>query len=67
MNCGYCHSKRVLATESRGFRTYRCKRGCSDYQHEEINARPAEPTISSGISLNGLTGSDASAPIADTT
>ena len=54
MRCQYCHAPMVLATESRGFRTYRCKRGCTDYRHEEIPARPAAPTISAGIIQSGL-------------
>ena len=52
MNCIFCHAKMVLATESRGFRTYRCSRGCADYQYEEINARAAAPTISPGTLQN---------------
>ena len=66
MRCQYCHAPMVLATESRGFRTYRCKRGCTDYRHEEIPARPAAPTISAGITQNGPGANDASAQTADT-
>ena len=66
MTCLFCQAPMVLATESRGFRTYRCKRGCSDYRHEEIAVRAAEPVILPGITQNGPGANDASAQTADT-
>jgi aerobic-type carbon monoxide dehydrogenase small subunit (CoxS/CutS family) len=30
-----CGAKMVLATNDRGYETYRCSRGCSFYQHDE--------------------------------
>lgn len=48
MRCFFCNAPLVLATESRGLKTYRCSRGCDDYQYEEIGAQAAEPTILPG-------------------
>ena len=67
MVCIFCHAKMVLATESRGFKTYRCSRGCADYQYEEIGVLAAEPTTSNGITPVGQTETGASAQIAVTT
>ena len=37
--CIYCNKPMVLATESRGYRTYRCKMGCPCYRSVEMSAQ----------------------------
>ena len=36
MTCLFCHAPMILATESRGYQTYRCKRGCDYHLYQEI-------------------------------
>ena len=38
MNCHLCQSPMSLATESRGYKTYRCRKGCNYYQYIEMTA-----------------------------
>ena len=42
----------IVATQSRGLVTYRCSKGCTDYQFEDKTAHLAEPTILPGMSQN---------------
>lgn len=46
MTCLFCQAPMILATESRGYKTYRCKRGCEYHLHQEIV--PAAVTNSTG-------------------
>ena len=39
MTCIFCQAKMILATESRGYKTYRCKRGCDYHVHIEIDMK----------------------------
>ena len=36
MTCLFCQAPMILATESRGYQTYRCKRGCDYHLYQEI-------------------------------
>lgn len=47
--CEDCGSPMVLATESRGYQTYRCKRGCSCYKFVEIPVAPTAKPNWSGL------------------
>lgn len=64
MTCIFCHAPMILATESRGYKTYRCKRGCDYHLHQEI--APAADANSNGTTQNGLPAGNAYAPTAGT-
>ena len=64
MTCLFCHAQMTLATESRGYKTYRCKRGCDYHLHQEI-AQTA-PESYPGTQQNGLPADRDSAAIAAT-
>lgn len=64
MTCLFCQAKMILATESRGYKTYRCKRGCDYHVHQEI--APAVDKNSNGMKQSGPEADNAFAPIAAT-
>lgn len=50
--CIYCNKPMVIATESRGYRTLRCSRGCQCYRSIEIAVLKPETASSADVAKN---------------